>query len=149
MASEILDVTGTSKWAKLTEDTRDRGSSVADGAKYDYPEACTVDLFMEPAELKKVTSVNKKANVNVGDDGMSIKFRRNWVNSRNPKWGGAPELVDADGNPFNKNPGDGSTLRLAVETYDTKYGKGMRILKVMVLDYVEPEFDEQEPELPF
>ncbi len=149
MATEVIDVTGISEWAKLTEDTRDLGSSKADGAKYDYPEACTVDLVMEPSELKKVTAANKEARVKVGDDGMSVKFRRNFVNSRNPKWGGAPEMVDADGEPFDKNPGDGSELRLAVEVYDTKHGKGMRILKVMVLNYVEPEFDDEEPEMPF
>jgi hypothetical protein len=150
MASEVLDVTGTAMWAKVTEASRDRGSSKAEGAKYDYPEACTIDVVLGQEDLKVVKAANPKVNVNITDEGMSVKFRRNWLNGRNPKWGGVPEVVDADNNPWpeDKLIGNGSTVRVAAEVYDTQYGKGMRLLKVMVLEYVEPDLPDG-PDLPF
>lgn len=150
MASEVIDVTGIGMYPKLTEATRDMGSSTADGAKYDYPEACTVDLILDQKDLKTVKDAYPKINVRITDDGMSVKFRRNWVNGRNPKWGGPPIVVDENGDdwPEDKLIGNGSTLRVAAEVYDTKHGKGMRLLKVQVLDYVEPDLPD-EPELPF
>ena len=150
MASEVLDVTGVAMWAKVTEASRDRGSSTAEGAKYDYPEACTIDMVLDQETLKEVKNANPKVNVRITDEGMAVKFRRNWINGRNPKWGGAPDVVDADGNPWpeDKLIGNGSTVRVAVEVYDTKHGKGMRLLKVMVLEYVEPDLPEG-PDLPF
>lgn len=150
MASEVIDVTGTAMWAKVTEASRDRGSSVAEGAKYDYPEACTIDVVLGQEELSKVTKVNNKVKPNVTDEGLVVKFRRNWINGRNPKWGGAPIVVDAEDNPWpeDKLIGNGSTVRVAAEVYDTRYGKAMRLLKVMVLEYVEPDLPD-EPDLPF
>ena len=150
MASEVIDVTGTGMWAKVTEATRDRGSSKADGAKYDYPEACTIDMILDQEELKKVTKANPKVSPRVTDDGLSVKFRRNWINARNPKWGGAPIVVDDQGEawPEDKMIGNGSKVRIAAEVYDTQFGKAMRLLKVMVLDYVEPELPDG-PDLPF
>lgn len=150
MASEVIDVTGIAKWAKVTEASRDMGSKIADGAKYDYPEACTIDVVLDQGDLKTVKAAYPKINVRIDDDGMMVKFRRNWVNGRNPKWGGAPVVVDADDNPWpdDKLIGNGSKVRVAAEVYDTKHGKGMRLLKVMVLDWVEPDLPD-EPDLPF
>lgn len=153
MATEVLDVTGTCLWAKVTEATRDPGASVANGAKYDYPEACTIELVLDQENLSAVTKANPKVKPKVTEEGLVVKFRRNWINLRNPKWGGAPIVVDAEGNdwPEGKLIGNGSTVRIAAEVYDTQYGKGMRLLKVMVLELVEPEFDDEEGgvKLPF
>jgi hypothetical protein len=151
MASELIDVTGVARYPKLTEATRDQGSTKGEnGAKYDYAPATTVDLVLDQEELVKVTRANPGVKPGVTEDGLVVKFRRTWDNSVNPAWGGAPTIKDGDGNLWNteKLIGNGSKLRIAAEVYDTKFGKGMRMLGVQVLEHVEPDFAAA-PELPF
>ena len=147
----ILDVTGIASWAKLTEATRDMGSSKADGAMYDYPEATNLNVALDQADLIKVMEALPKIKVNPTEDGMMVKFARKWVNDRYPQDGGEPEIVDKDGQPWDKTKliGDGSQVRVAVEVYPTKFGPAGRLLKVMVLDYVESDYEPAQKELPF
>ena len=150
MADNVIDVTGKARWAKVSEVIFDKGSSKEEGAKYDYAPACTIEVILDQSELKEVKAKNPDCKPGVTDDGLSVKFRRTLVNATNAAWGGPPVVVDADGEPWppEKRIGDDSTVRVAAEVYDTKFGKRMRLMKVMVLEYVEPEM-EDEPELPF
>jgi len=149
MTSEVIVVEGTGYWAKLTENSRDRGSKKSEGAKYDYPEATTIQVVVDQDNLKKVSEALPGYKPNVTDNGIEVKFRRKWYNETNPSWGAEPEVTDADGNEWPKEQliGNGSKVRVAAEVYDTRYGKAMRLMAVKVLDWVEPELPEG-PELP-
>jgi hypothetical protein len=52
--------------------------------------------------------------------------------------GGAPSVVDKEGNvwPEKVGIGNGSVVELTVEVYDTRNGKGHRLEQVRVLDYI-------------
>lgn len=148
MASEVIDVTGIARYAKVFESNRDMGSKP--DAKYQYDEATTIQLILDQEELMKVTRANPKIKPMITEHGLEVKFRRKWHNSTNPKWGGPPVIKDADGNPWpnDKYIGNGSKVRVAAEVYDTQYGKAMRLMGLQVLEYVEPDFPSA-PDLPF
>ena len=141
MASKVITVEGTAYWAKVTEGTRDRGSKKSEGAKYDYPEATTIQVVVDQDSLKTVTDAVPGFKPNVTDNGIEVKFRRNWFNEVNPAWGGAPDVMDENNEPWpnDKLIGNGSKVRVAAEVYDTRYGKAIRLMAVKVLDFVEAD----------
>lgn len=148
--SNVVDITGLAFWPKLFEHDRDKGSKKSEGAKFDYPEATTIQVVLEQSELKKVVSVNPDVKVRPTDNGLEVKFRRPWYNATNPAWGGAPAVKDENGDPWDvqKKIGNGSKVRVAAEVYKHKHGTGMRLMGVQVLEHVEPDLPDG-PDLPF
>lgn len=64
---------------------------------------------------------------------------------------GRPEVVDKDGNEWVSEEmgyiGNGTKVELTISVYDTKnYGKGHRLEKVRILDLVQYEKSETEPQ---
>ena len=146
--SDIVDVTGTVMYPKLFEHNRDLGSKP--GAQFEYKEGTTLELLVDQEELKKISRIKTDLKPKVVEGEMCVKFRRDWVNPRNPAWGGPPVVKDADGNLWDPQIpiGNGSKVRVVAEVYKTKYGYGMRLLGVQVLALVEAVFEDQH-ELPF
>lgn len=151
MTTEVFEVEGIAKHARLFEHNRDMGSTAGvDGAKYDYPEATSLNVVLDQQELSKVTKANPKTKPEVTEDGIEIKFKRRWVNNVASR-GGPAKVRDAEGNTWDPQVaiGNGSRVKVAAETYDTQFGKAMRLLGVQVLELVpwEPgEGDEVAPE---
>lgn len=147
--SNVIDVIGTARFAKLFDSNMDKGSSKEDGAKYDYPPAYTIQLIVDQSELAKVTRMCPDIKPTVTEDGLEIKFRRNATNAVNPNWGGPPVVKDADGNLWDNSVmiGNDSKVRVAAEVYSHKFGKSARLLGVQVLELV--EYEPEQAELPF
>lgn len=145
--SEVIDVVGTCKWAKVFPNFHDQGSKPGD--KYEYKEGTSIELYVDQDELKKISKLHPDVTPKVTDDGLMVKFRRALLNS-NPKRGGWPTVKDADGNDMDGSVliGDGSKVRVVAEAYRTKHGSAARLMGVQVLELVEAEL-EPEPELPF
>jgi len=148
MASQVITVEGLASYAKLWEGNMDPGSKAGD--EYNHEPSTNLTLTMDQQNAMIVSKANPKAKLNVGDEGLSAKFRRKWTNPTNPSFGGAPIVKDAEGNPWDTNTliGNGSKVRVAAEVYDTRFGKAMRLMGVQVLELVEYD-GPSEPELPF
>lgn len=148
MASERIYLSGIAMWAKLFERNRDRGEfyESTDGMT-------TIDLLMEKEELDKLKASGSRLRPKVTDEGLTVKFKRPWIHSGGiSDFGGPPQVVDSDGNDWDDSVsvGNGSTVEIAVDVYDTQMGKGTRLAGVKVLDLVEYESEgEGQPRLPF
>lgn len=150
MTSEVITVRGKAEYARLWEGNMDKGSSVADGDMYDYPPACMLNLIMSQEEASKLTTANPKVKLQVKEEGLSARFKRVFENEHSPNKGGAPIVKDAEGDLWDTNVliGNGSDVTVAAEVYDTRFGKGMRLMGVQVHELV-PYEGQEEPELPF
>lgn len=148
MSSEILDVTGTALFPQLFEHNRDRGS--APGSEFQYAEATSIELVLDQEALGLVSRALPKVKPKVRAEGIAVKFRRKWTNPMSAKLGGPPVVKDIEGNLWNPDTliGNGSKVRVAVEVYDSKYGKQARLAGVQVIELVEGQ-DVSTPELPF
>lgn len=148
MATETIYITGTAMWAKLFERNRDRGSY-----HEDTDGITCVDLILEKEELDKLKASGSQLKPRVTDEGLVIKFKRPWVHASISEFGGMAQVVDKDGNDWDDGVsiGNGSTLEVAVDVYDTQKGKGTRLTGVKVLEHVEFEGDGEpyQPRLPF
>lgn len=148
MATERIYLTGTSMWAKLFERNRDKGEyhTETDGIT-------SLDLLLEKEDLDKLKASGSRLRPKVTDEGLTIKFRRPWVHPSIEEFGGPPQVVDKDGKDWDDSVsiGNGSTVEIAVDVYDTQMGKGSRLAGVKVLELVEFEGDGEpsQPKLPF
>ena len=148
--SEIVTIEGTCRWAKVFEHNRDPGGTNNGNT---FPEATTIEVVLDQDELRKLSKVHTDVSPKMDDDGMFVKIRRRWFNP-NPSRGGAPKVVDADGNVMDGQVliGDGSKVKVAVEVYKTKHGTAARLAGVQVLElkeYVSEGGEAEELELPF
>lgn len=153
MPSELIEITGRSKYARLFEHNRDPGTQKGvNGARYDYPEATSVDLYVEPEEYDKLKTAFPTYDDKPSEDGMLVKFKRTWVNEYQPASGGVASIVDADDQPWDHSVpiGDGSLLTVYAEVYPSKapLGYSMRMLGVKVLEHEEVAPPEA-PKLPW
>ena len=150
MTTETVKLTGKASWAKIYEGNRDKNEAFhGEGGAY------TIDVLLEKEELDKLTASGSRLKPRLSDDGISIKFKRKHIHPAGIKaLGGPPQVVDAEGNDFSEWLGNGSTVEVAVDVYDTKMGKGTRLTGVRVVEFVAPpEREEGEeggaPKLPF
>lgn len=149
MSVETIKLTGKASWAKIYERNRDINE-----AYHGAGGAYTIDVLLEKEELDKLTASGSRLKPRLSDDGISIKFKRKHVHPAGIEaLGGPPQVVDAEGNEWDKYLGNGSTVTVAVDVYDTKMGKGTRLTGVKVLEYVAPPEPEEgeggAPSLPF
>jgi hypothetical protein len=156
MATELLSIQGTTKYARLFEHNRDLGATAGqNGAKWDYPEATSLDLYVEQDQLQTLLTSHPNYSADPTEDGMKVRLKRQWVNSINPAWGGTPSVVDKDGTEWDPRVaiGDGSLVEAFVDVYDSKApsGKSMRLRGVRVLEHVEfvPEEGSEGAKLPW
>lgn len=153
MPSELIEVTGEAAYPRLFEHNRDPGATKGvNGARYDFPEATSVDLYLDSAEYEKVKQAFPTYKDDPTEKGMKVKFKRTWENQTNPAWGGMADIVDADENPWDPSVGigDGSTLTVFAEVYPSRAqaGYSMRLMGVKVVNLVEPDLPDS-PKLPW
>lgn len=135
--TQLIELEGIANWAKVFEFNKDKNEEFhGEGGAY------TLDVQLEKEELDKLTESGSRLKPKLGDDGISIRFKRKHIHPGGiTDLGGPPKVVDADKNPFPEGTliGNGSKVRVYVTVYDTKLGKGTRLEGVQVLDLVEYE----------
>ena len=125
MATKEFYLSGSCKWAKVLPDNGD-----------DKFERWTIDLYMDDKSWKKFNDSQLTLKVREDDDGEFVKFARRFTDWEGNKVD-APEIHGAEG-----EIGNGSDVTIKVEVFDTKNGKGHRLLAVRVDNLV--EYDSRE-----
>lgn len=138
-----LEVVGKARWAKVFEHNRDMNEAFhGPGGAY------TVDILLEKEELDKVSASGSRIKPRITDDGLTMKFKRKHDHPAGiADLGGPPKVVDAEGNTWDSSTliGNDSTVKLFLDVYDTKMGKGTRLVAVQVLELEElPPLEEKE-----
>lgn len=143
MATKTWYFTGTCKWAKLHEPD----------PKYNK---FSIDLYLDAANMEKFRQSGAQLKLRGTEDEPFISFGRPAVSLG--KKGqliehGPPLVLDHDGAPMSPKilVGNGSTVTVKVDVYDTQKGKGTRLEAVRVdklVEYVKREVDE-DVDVPF
>lgn len=158
MASKRYYITAHIDWAKVFEQNRDKTGP--NGAWEDRGGACTVVAWLDEdaqktfkesgsrltymkkydeKEGEKVTLKNDKGH-------KAIQFRR-YFQHHIEGLGGAPEVVHADGTPWDIDEdgliGNGSKAIVCFTVYDTKTGPGTRLEGVQILEHISYESDKE------
>ena len=134
MTAELVELEGIANWAKVYETNRDMNTDFhGEGGAY------TVDVQLEKEELDKLTKSGSRLKPKLGDDGISIRFKRKHIHPSIPEFGGPPKVVGPDKEPIDCLIGNGSKVKVYVSVYDTKLGKGTRLEGMQVVDLVEYE----------
>jgi len=149
LATQTYYMTGKAAWAKLFERNRDRAEfhEETDGVT-------SINILLEKEDLDKLKATGSRLRPMVTDDGLAVKFKRPWVHKGGIEdFGGAPQVVDKDGNDWDDSIaiGNDSMVEVAFEVYDTTMGKGTRLTGVKVLELVvfEGDGESRHPALPF
>ena len=146
MATQEVKVVGTAMYPKVFERNRDKASF-----HEDTDGACTIDVVLEKEEFDKLKASGFRGRPSVTDEGMSVKFRRKWKDPVSDDFGGAPQVVDREGQDWDDSVsiGNGSKVSVAVDVYDTSMGKGARLTGVQVLELIEYATEDYQKKLPF
>ena len=134
MATKEYFFTGTCKWAMLNRPDEKFG-------KFQI----NVYLTPESWETFKESGIRVKSRTDA--DGEYVKFScapTYLIMGRKTDVGSIP-TVDAEGNPITDLIGNGSTVTVKVEVYDTKLGKGHRLMKVRVDNLIPYKKEDGEP----
>ena len=140
MSSEMYSVVGEASWAQVFEFNMDR----------EY-EQTSITVTLDQEELNKFAKTGSRTTPKVTEEGVTVKFRRKFEHPSIPALGGVPKVVDKDDNLWDTENliGNGYKVEVYFLVYDTKFGKGMRLEGVRVLDLVEYEGDGPNAGLPF
>lgn len=140
MSMELLELEGIASWAKVYEANRDTNEDFhGEGGAY------TIDVQLEKEELDKLTKSGSRLKPKLGDEGISIRFKRKHIHPAGiEELGGPPRVVGPDKEPIDCLIGNGSKVKVYVSVYDTKLGKGTRLEGLHVIDLVEYESEGSE-----
>ena len=128
MASTRYILDGVATWAKIFPENVDEYNGVK---KY------SITLSMEDELADKFEGTGTRKVLKRGGDGKyQVKLTRPFAQPTFPELGGAPVVVDENGEPFKQLIGNGSKVSVEITVYDTKMGKGTRLDKVIVRDLV-------------
>lgn len=121
MATTEVYLSGKAKWAKVYKlDEKYRNWQI--------------QLYMDAESMKKYKASGMTMAIKEDDDGQYVTFRRpeaKLIKAEMVKFN-PPRVVDADGQPFDDNIGNGSTVTIKVLVYDTIKGPGHRLEAVRV-----------------
>lgn len=147
MATTSHKVSGTAYWAKVFDHNKDTNVDFhGEGGAY------TIQVVLDKENLDSFSASGSRLKPKLGEDGISIQFKRKAIHPSIPELGGAPQVVDADGNEWDPSVaiGNGSEVTVAFDVYDTKMGKGTRLTGIKVDNLVEFESEGGgAPKLPF
>lgn len=134
MAAHTYYFSGEALWAKVYESNLD---------EWEGEKSAQIGVIMNEANMEAFKASGSRLMVRRDDRGRPyVTFKRKYVHPKIPEFGGAPEVTDADGNPFNELIGNGSKVTVRVVVYDAgKVGKGTRLEKVRVDELVVFESD--------
>ena len=138
MPTATFYLSGTAKWAKLKKPD----------PKY---KRWTIDLYLDEASKAVFAESGMQLARKTNEDGTSYhtfgraeqKLIKNELVNFDP-----PTVIDAEGNPFDKNVGNGSHVTIKVSVYDTVKGKGHRLDVVRVNRLVPYEGGSEMPPVP-
>jgi len=156
MATEIVKLQGKAMWAKVFERNRDTESTnpnINQKLK-EMGGQTSITLLMDQEELQKFQNTGSRKQTKVFEEGIGVNFSRPWTH-RIEDFGGAPQVVDEEGNDWDDSVsiGNGSEVEVAISIYDTSLGKGTRLEGVRVIDLVEyedsPSGEPKQKKLPF
>jgi len=122
---------GTAKWAKLS--TPD---------EYNDELSWKINLYMSPEEFKRFKATGIQLKVKEDEEGKFVTFRRPTEIERKGEIVALekPTLYQGPAGAetlFEGEIGNGSQVTVKVEIYDTKKGKGHRLIAVRVDELVE------------
>lgn len=156
MAYKEVTTVGTLEWAKVFENNRDMKGFDGEYEKTDG--AYVVDQVMDKDEYAKLTaagSQKKPKQKRLMDGEIVIKMMRpHRVTTKDgrelPQAGGAPEVVDADGNPFTDRIGNGTKAEVtnlisSFKGQDGKVYSRTSMMKIKILEHV--PYEEKEAEM--
>lgn len=149
MGTRKVVIKGKGYWMKVFEQNRDL-TGFNDALK-DIGGQTVMDIDLEPSEVEKLKKAKfmSAGKPSPEDSNLTrMRLKRKWTEQYA---GGAPEVLKADGTPWvyeQDGPiGNGSTVAVVVDVYDTKASKqgiyGSRLSKVKVLEhlpYVKDDF---------
>ena len=99
MANKVVELEGIAMWSKVFPHNRDMNED------FHGPEgAYTIDLVLEQDQLNKLSEAGSRLKPKVSEEGIVVKFKRKHAH-KIEDLGGAPKVVDAEGEPW-----DSSTL---------------------------------------
>lgn len=148
MGTRKVVVTGKGYWMKVFEQNRDLTGF--NDALVDIGGQCVMDIDLAPEEVDKLKRAKFMSAGKPSPEGNGLtrmKLKRKWTEAYG---GGAPEVLKADGTPWNFEEdgpiGNGSTVAAVVYVYDTKAKNiyGARLDKIKVLEhipYVKDDFE--------
>ena len=158
MANKTIILEGTVEWPKLFESNRDLGGDDNDAARVIAAAGgrYKVNFYPDDPEDFKTLCLNLGVPLNsMGHDLIKEKDGRKFFRpyrNHNPKVtakgveiigsGGAPKVMDDDGNTWDEEVpiGNGSSVKLAVETYPVRGDKSaFRLKGIRVMELVEYE----------
>ena len=130
-------VEGILNWAKLFDHNKD----THEGFFGDCNGAFTVDVLLDKENMDIHSASGSRGSPRITDEGLSVKYKRKNEHPSVPALGGPPKVVDSEEVLWDptKSIGNGSRGKVWFEVYDTKMGKGTRLMAVKVLDLVEYE----------
>lgn len=159
MASKRYYIPAELEWAKVFEVNRDKTGP--DGVWAENGGACTVTAWLDEeaqkiykssgsriAYMKKYDAKEgEKVTLKDSKGRKAIQFRRFFIHNQFPEFGGAPQVVHADGTPWDINEdgliGNGSVGIVCFTVYDTKSGPGCRLEGLQILEHVPYESDKE------
>jgi hypothetical protein len=159
MASKRYYITAELEWAKVFEVNRDKTGP--DGVWAENGGACTVTAWLDEeaqkiykssgsriAYMKKYDAKEgEKVTLKDSKGRKAIQFRRFFTHNQFPEFGGAPQVVHADGTPWDINEdgliGNGSVGIVCFTVYDTKSGPGCRLEGIQILEHIPYESDKE------
>jgi hypothetical protein len=143
MASKITNkkviIEGTANWCKVFGENRDMEGYK--GAYKEFNGATSVELILDNAnwELLKRSGTMKRGKP--VDGGIAVKMERKWETGKD--WdSGAPEVLKADGNPWDVNVdgfiGNGSKVKVmaVITDFPDRGVSSTRLEMVKVLEHV-------------
>jgi hypothetical protein len=139
MATQIIDLTGTIKWAKLSKKNMDTK----------FEPAYKLDFYPDAASKAILRASGSRVTAKENEDGVYYSFKRDAVRTRKDPGTGetyteddVPPTVGTDldeagnliqmHNPESVGNGTRAVVRLAV--YDSAYGKGTRLEAVKITE---------------
>lgn len=156
MATTMHKIKGKAMWAKVFERNRDKEAMDKNiQRKLDETDGQTaITVILDEEAMTEFESSGSRKKIQNTEDGPTVTLTRPWRH-RIEVFGGAPQVVDAEGNDWDDSVaiGNMSDVEVAFVTYDTSLGKGTRLEGVKVLELV--SYDESKsgepkaPKLPF
>lgn len=140
--TQYLELFGEFEWAQVFEQNRDKDGP--NGAWKDFGGKTKITVILDDDQLEKFKKTKSQKKVKVGEDGRSrIQFDRKWEAPYN--YGGAPQVVHADGTPWDLEEdgliGNGSKGVVYLSLYETGGYTGTRLNGVQVIEHVPYETD--------
>lgn len=140
MSTQIIFVTGKSKWARVYQNQMDTAFD---------KERFHITVYPDEASLIALKASGSKLKIKEDEEGKFVKFHRDNQNSFAGA-GGPPKVIDQDGTTFSENIGNGSVVTCKLSVYDTqKFGKGTRLEAVRVDEHVPYEDGSGAGDYPF